>query len=163
MAHALSTQQSSQAAIRWSPVFVRLALGIPMLVSGIGKVFAVGPKSMGISDFAGFLASLGVPLPTISAWGVGFLELIGGVLLLVGLFVRVVGALVAVDMLVATVLAHLPSGYPVASNGIELTLTLTLIALALVASGPGTLSAERALFDRELLVSAFSRSRDVDR
>jgi putative oxidoreductase len=78
------------------------------------------------------------------------------------LFVRVTSALIAIDMFVATVLVHLPSGYPAASNGIELTLTLTLIALALVASGPGAFSVERALFDRELLVSDSPQSRGAD-
>uniref|UniRef100_UPI0006779CB5 DoxX family protein n=1 Tax=Halopiger djelfimassiliensis TaxID=1293047 RepID=UPI0006779CB5 len=120
-----------------------------MFVSGVGKVFAVGPKSMGISGFAGFLASVGVPLPTIAAWGVGLVELVGGIALLIGLAVRITGAVIAIDMLVATVLVHLPNGYPTSSNGIELTLTLSLIALALVASGPGALSVDRALFDTE--------------
>ncbi|WP_241768184.1 DoxX family protein [Haloferax sp. ATB1] len=129
--------------------FVRLALGIPMLISGVGKVLAIGPKPMGISGFAGFLTSLGVPFPTVAAWGVGLIELVGGLLLVVGVAVRVVSALIAVDMVVATVLYHLPNGYPAGSNGIELTLVLTLIAAALVLSGPGTLSVEHALFDQE--------------
>ncbi|MGB9955586.1 DoxX family protein [Haloferax prahovense] len=146
----METQQpTSEAATRWGLAFVRLALGIPMLISGVGKVLAIGPKPMGISGFAGFLTSLGVPFPTVAAWGVGLIELVGGLLLVVGVAVRVVSALIAVDMVVATVLYHLPNGYPAGSNGIELTLVLTLIAAALVLSGPGTLSVEHALFDQE--------------
>jgi putative oxidoreductase len=140
---------SNETATRWGPVLVRLALGIPMLVSGVGKVLGVGPKASGISGFAGFLSSLGVPLPTLAAWGVGLLELVGGALLLVGLFVRVMGALLTLDMLVATVLVHLPEGY----GGIELTLVLALIAGSLVLSGPGALSLERTLFQQELLAA----------
>lgn len=162
MAQTVSRQHPSETAAQWRPVLVRLALGIPMLISGVGKVFGVGPKPMGISGFTGFLASLGIPLPTIAAWGVGLLELVGGILLLAGLFVRVTSTLIAIDMLVATVFVHLPSGYPAASNGIELTLTLTLIALALVASGPGALSVEHALFGQELLVSDSPQSRGTD-
>lgn len=120
-----------------------------MVVSGVGKVLAVGPKASGISGFAGFLSSLGVPLPTLAAWGVGLLELVGGTLILLGLLVRVVGVLLAVNMLTATLLAHLPNGYADS----ELTFALALIALALVATGPGVLSLERAIFERELLVS----------
>ncbi|NEU56152.1 DoxX family protein [Halorussus sp. MSC15.2] len=123
-----------------------------MLVAGLGKVAGVGPKAMGIEGFSGFLSSLGVPLPTAFAWGVGLLELVGGLLLLAGLFVRVVGVLVALDMVVATVLVHLPNGYPAGDGGVELTLTLALVAVALALSGPGALSLERALFDRELAV-----------
>ncbi|WP_083851069.1 DoxX family protein [Halogranum rubrum] len=143
---------------RWGPVLVRLALGIPMVVSGVGKVLGVGPKATGISGFAGFLSSLGVPLPTLAAWGVGLLELVGGALLLVGLLVRVTGALVALDMFVATVLVHLPDGY----GGIELTLVLTLIAGSLVLSGPGALSLERALFERELFAGAVGQTARPD-
>lgn len=162
MAQTVSPQLSSETATRWSLPLFRLALGIPMLIAGVGKVFAVGPKPMGISGFAGFLASLGVPLPTIAAWGVGLVELVGGTLLLLGLAVRLASAVIAIDMLVATVLYHLPNGYPVTSNGIELTLTLTVIALALVLSGPGSLSIERALFDQEDPSPDSSRSRGTD-
>lgn len=158
----MSRQLLSETAAQWSPVFVRLALGIPMVISGVGKVFAIGSKAMGISGFAGFLASLGVPLPTIAAWGVGLLELVGGILLLVGLFVRIASVVIAINMLVATILYHLPNGYPVASDGIESTLTLSLIALALVVSGPGALSVEQALFDREDLPSDSSQSGSTD-
>jgi putative oxidoreductase len=158
-----SVELPSETVAQWSPVFIRLALGIPMLVGGVGKVFAIGPKPMGISGFAGFLASLGVPLPTIAAWGVGLLELVGGILLLAGLAVRVTGALMAINMLVATVLYHLPNGYAATSNGIELTLVLTLIAVALVLSGPGALSLEHALFDQEDRSLNSSQSRATDR
>lgn len=162
MAQTVLRQLPSETAARWSPVLVRLALGIPMLIAGVGKVFAIGPKPMGISGFAGFLASLGVPLPTIAAWGIGLVELVGGILLLVGLFVRIASAVIAIDMLVATVLYHLPNGYPASSDGIELTFTLSLIALALVLSGPGALSIERALFDQEDLPSDSPQSRGTD-
>lgn len=157
-----SRRLPSETAARWSPVLVRLALGIPILIAGVGKVFAIGPKPMGIPGFAGFLASLGVPLPTIAAWGVGLVELVGGILLLVGLAVRIASAVIAVDMLAATELYHLPNGYPASGAGIELTLTLSLIALALVLSGPGALSLEHALFDQEDVSPDSSQSRGAD-
>lgn len=158
-----STERPPETTARWSPVFIRLALGITMLVAGVGKVFAIGPKPMGISGFAGFLASLGVPLPTIMAWGVGLLELVGGILLLAGLAVRITGALIAIDMFVATVLYHLPNGYPATNGGIELTLVLALVAVALVLSGPGALSIEHTLFDQEDRTLDSSQSRATDR
>lgn len=152
----MTNNESTNGVARWSPVFVRLALAIPMVVSGAGKVFAVGPKSIGITGFEGFLMSLGIPLPTVMAWVVGALELVGGIMLIAGLFVRVAGALIAINMFAATVLVHLPNGYPTADGGIELTLTLTLIALAVVLSGPGALSLERILFGEELFPSGSS-------
>lgn len=162
MTQTVSRQQSSETAAQWGLALVRLALGIPMLIGGIGKIFGVGPKPLGISGFTGFLASLGVPFPTIAAWGVGLVELVGGILLLVGLAVRLASAVIAIDMLVATVLYHLPNGYPAASNGIELTLTLTLIAVALLLSGPGAFALEHALFNNKDRSADSSQSSATD-
>ena len=67
---------------------VRIALGIVFTVSGVGKVLGVGPKALGIDGFAQFLGGLGVSLPTAVVWAVGPLELVGRVLLLVGLLIR---------------------------------------------------------------------------
>ncbi|SIR72715.1 putative oxidoreductase [Haladaptatus litoreus] len=150
----MESQAQSRRWAVWSPIFIRLAMGIVFVVAGAGK-FGIGPKSTGsIAGFAGFLAQLGVPAPELFAWVVGLVELVGGILLLVGLFTRYVAVLIAVDMAVATLLVHLPNGFAVVNNGptgYEYTLTLTLIAISLVFSGPGALSLEHALFGRELL------------
>jgi len=159
--HMGSNSQLEKVA-QWSPVVIRLALAIPMVISGVGKVFNAGPKAMGITGFAGFLTNLGVPFPTVAAWGVGVLELVGGIMLLAGLFVRIVGVLITVNMLVATVLVHLPNGYPASNGGVELTLTLALIALAVVLNGPGTLSLEHTLFDGEIVSSNSGQSSQTD-
>jgi putative oxidoreductase len=140
---------ATQSGRRWTSesvglAFSRLALGIIFVVSGIGKVFAAGPKASGIEAFAGMLAQLGIPLPTLAAWGVGLLELVGGVFLLIGLLTRIVAALLAVDMAVATVLVHLPNGFVVTNGGYEYTLVLTLSAVGLALSGPGVISVKRA-------------------
>ncbi|RBI60789.1 DoxX family protein [halophilic archaeon] len=149
-----SHEQTSRWAV-WSPIFLRLAVGIVFVVAGAGKVFGLGPKSTGgIAGFAGFLAQLGVPAPELFAWIVGLVELVGGILLLVGLLTRYVAVLIAIDMAVATWLVHLPNGFAVVNNGptgYEYTMTLALIAISLVFSGPGALSLEHALFGRELL------------
>lgn len=112
----------------------------------------MGPRSTGgIGGFAGFLAQLGVPAPELVAWGIGFVELLGGLLILVGLFTRYAAALIAIDMAVATLLVHVPNGFAVSNGGYEYTLVLALIAVAFVLSGPGALSLEYALYGRERL------------
>lgn len=73
------------------------------------------------------------------------LELVGGILLLIRLLTRIVAALLAVDMAVATVLIHLPNGFVVLDGGYEYTLILLLSALGLALSGPGVISVKRAL------------------
>lgn len=144
--------------VQWNPVVLRLALGLVFVVSGVGKVFAVGPKASGIGGFSGMLADLGVPLATAVAVVIGFTELLGGILLLLGLFTRFVAAALAVVMIGATVLVHLPNGFVASEGGIEYTLVLSLVSIALVLSGPGALALEHALFDDELFVPTSTTS-----
>ncbi len=138
--------------MQWSPVVLRLALGIVFVVAGAGKVLEIGPKASGIAGFTDTLTGLGVPLPSLFAWSVGLLELVGGLLLLLGLLTRYTAAILAVIMAVATVLVHLPEGFVAGEGGIEYTLVLTLTSLSLALSGPGAASLERHLFDEELFV-----------
>ncbi|MDZ7687557.1 MAG: DoxX family protein [Halobacteriales archaeon] len=147
----MSPETRNNELARWGPTFARLALGIPLLVAGIGKIFAVGPKASGIEGFTGMLAGAGVPLPTVFAWLVGIIEVVGGALLLVGALVRVSALLGGVIMLAATVLIHIGNGYPTTEGGFELTLALFFVALSLVVSGPGRLSVEHDVLERELV------------
>jgi putative oxidoreductase len=57
-----------------------------------------------------------------------------------GVFVRLGAASIAVVMLGAIVLVHLPHGFDVNNGGIEYAMTQLLIALALLLAGPGTYS-----------------------
>lgn len=136
-----------QNTTRWGPLLIRLGLGVVMIVHGIGKLLGVGPSAMPISDFATTIAGLGLPAATALAWLVGVVEFGGGILLVAGLFVRYASIGVAINMLVATLLVHLPQGF----GGYEYTLVLFVMALSLVATGPGQLSLTDVLFDGEPL------------
>lgn len=92
-----------------------------------------------------------MPLPTVFAWLVGITEVVCGVLLPIGALVRVAGILVSVVMLSATVIVHIPNGYPTANGGFELTLALFFVGISLVVAGPGRLSVEHDLLERELV------------
>ncbi|MDQ2834389.1 MAG: DoxX family protein [Acidobacteriota bacterium] len=74
-------------------LLMRLVLALSMTVHGYQKVVPNGA----LHHFAHYVASLGLPywLGYVSA----FTELIGGVLLLLGLFTRLAAALVAINML----------------------------------------------------------------
>lgn len=148
----MSNVSSERIGVQLAPVVLRLALGIVFVVSGTGKVLGAGPKASGIGGFSEMLAGLGVPLPMVFAWLIGLAELLGGVLLLLGLFTRFAAAALAIVAIGATVLVHLPNGFVVSEGGFEYTLVLSLVSIALVLSGPGALALERALFDDELLV-----------
>jgi putative oxidoreductase len=127
----------------YNPFLLRLALGIVMVAHGADKIGGVG-------GFAGFLDSMGVPVAIVFAWIVTIVELGGGLLLLAGVLTRYVALLMAVDMAVATVLVHLPNGFFASDGGVELTLLLFLVSVALALQGAGPLSLERQLLGEEL-------------
>ncbi len=129
----------------WGPFLIRIAVGLVMTVHGAGKLFTVGPAAMPMSEFAGFLGGLGLPFASLLAWLVAVVELVGGLLVLLGLFTRITGLVLAVDMFVATVLVHLPEGY----SDSELTIVISLAALSLAASGAGKFSVDSVVLDRE--------------
>jgi putative oxidoreductase len=127
----------------YNPLLLRLALGIVMVAHGADKVG-------GVSGFAGFLDSMGIPIAIVFAWIVTVVELGGGLLILAGVLTRYAALLFAVDMAVASVLVHLPNGFWASDGGYELTLVLFLVAIALALQGAGPLSLERELLGEEL-------------
>jgi putative oxidoreductase len=134
------------SATAWSIVLVRLALGLVIFIHGVGKLLQIGPTATPPAEFTGFLASLGIPLPGLFTWIVALVETIGGLFILVGLLTRFAAAAVGIDMLVATLLVHVPEGFSVSNGGFEYTFVLFLLAVALVISGAGPkLSLDRAL------------------
>lgn len=80
------------------PTLARLTLGLVFATTGWGKLHRLG-------DVTAFFAELGIPFAALQAPFVAGLELVGGVLLLVGLGVRWVGAPLAVTMAVALLTA----------------------------------------------------------
>src|SRR5918993_3337075 len=98
---------------RYGLAILRIVLGIAMLVHGWSKL------SGGVDNGAGvFGGMLGVPAPGLIAWGVTIVELVGGILLVVGFLTQIVGILIALDMLGAILFAFLLRGAPfIAENG----------------------------------------------
>ena len=144
-----------------APTLVRVGVGSAMVVNGAGKVFGIGPRAVGIDAFAAYLASLGLPAPMFFSWAAALAEFGGGLLLLLGLFTRVAALFIAVTMLVAALLVHVPSGFPTTSVGTAYTIgeyTWVLIAtsVSLIISGPGRYSLERAVWGREWLPRRFA-------
>lgn len=140
----------------YGPLALRIGIGVVYFVHGIGKLFAIGPAAVGVTGFTGFLGSLGVPAPALFAWIVTLVEVVGGLAILLGVLTRYAAALVAVDALVATLIYHAPNGFVVTQNGFEFTLVNFFAALALVATGAGAYSLERAIRGEEWVPKQFS-------
>ena len=111
---------------------LRLALGILMLLHGIAK----------IKGGVGFLTPMvtGIGLPPWFAYGVYFGEVIGPILVIIGLFSRTGAFLIFANMVFAIVLVHLPELFTLGKQGgwaLELQGLFLFTALALVFMSPG--------------------------
>ncbi|MBA3430833.1 MAG: DoxX family membrane protein [Actinobacteria bacterium] len=100
----------------------------------------------GVSNFAGFLDSLSIPSPTVMAYLVTFLELVGGILILLGLITRFWSLLLAAQMVFTTILVKADVGLIVSdAPGAEIDLLFLATTLTLVFLGPGKFSLDYLL------------------
>ena len=124
----------------WATVPLRLATGIAFIGHGAQKVLGAfgGP---GLSKFASFPAPFSFMRPS-AAWmgAAAFGELIGGLLILLGLFTRVGAFLITCVML--TVIAGLQWPKFFSPEGMELALAFLGMALALLILGGGRASVD---------------------
>lgn len=124
------------------------SLGLLVLRVVVGAIFAAHGAQK-IFEFTlpgtiGSFAGMGVPLPEIAGPVVAFVELIGGILLILGLLTHPVAILLAIDMIVALVAVHLPAGLWVGDGGYEFVAVLGAAALALALTGAGRFSLDGA-------------------
>jgi putative oxidoreductase len=131
----------------WTPLPLRLALAAVFIAHGAGKVLGRfgGP---GLAKFTSYPAPFPFMRPGWLWMGVAaFAELIGGALVLLGLLTRVGAFLIFCTMLTAIIGVHLKGGF-FAPGGYEYPMTLAAVCLALLISGGGNASVDRALAGR---------------
>jgi putative oxidoreductase len=121
------------------------SLAIAILRVGAGLLF----MEHGVQKLFGFMGGFGSPgqtAPMASRFGVaGVLECGGGLLIVIGLFTRPIAIVLALEMVVAFSIGHLPrGGWPV-ENGGELALLYALIYVLLAAHGAGAFSVDERL------------------
>lgn len=87
-------------------IVLRIVVGLYMVAHGTTRA-AVGT----VDDFGGFLSSKGFPAGVLLAWGITCWEIVGGLTLASGHFVRLVAAGFALEHLFGIVLVHLPRGW----------------------------------------------------
>ena len=118
----------------------RLAIALLFVPAGWGKI-------MGFSGTVGYIASGGLPFPTLAALLAIVLEVGGGLALVVGLRTRWVALALALFTLVATVVFHAFWAAPAAQAHVQQLMFYKNIAvvgglLILAAVGPGAWSLE---------------------
>lgn len=116
-------------------LILRVVLGITFFVHGLDKFQG------GIENTAGWFASIG--LPGFLAYGVAVIELVGGILLIIGLASRVVSGLLAAVMIGAILKVKLAAGF---LGGYELDLALLAMAAVIAINGSKLLAVDQFLF-----------------
>jgi putative oxidoreductase len=139
--HSLSTLSleeptmiSETAGLKAGGTILRVALGAMWISHAWFKISAFG-----VAGFAGWLDSLG--LPGFMAGPVIGLELVGGILILAGLYARQVSILLLPVLAVAT-WVHLPNGliFSNANGGWEYPVFLIIASLVQALIGDGALA-----------------------
>jgi putative oxidoreductase len=116
-------------------LLLRVVLGVLILLHGIAKLKGGPGFVLGTVEKAG--------LPSVVAYGVYIGEVLAPLLLIAGLWTRIAAAIVAVNMLFAVYLVHVPQLGQLSDTGgwaLELQGMFFTAALALVLMGAGRYS-----------------------
>jgi putative oxidoreductase len=121
----------------WGP----RALGLLRIVAALLFMEHGAQKLLGFPPMSGDRA---MPELFSLIWLAGFLELVGGFLVLIGLFTRPVAFLLSGEMAFAYWIGHAPSSIYPALNGGDAAILYCFIFLYLAVAGPGAYSIDRA-------------------
>ncbi|MBV8071288.1 MAG: DoxX family protein [Acidobacteriaceae bacterium] len=115
-------------------LLIRIAAAAAFIYHGSAILFGAfgGP---GPQKFAAF-----IHVPVVLGYLVGLGQFLGGLALLFGIFTRIAAAVLAVIMLGAIFLVHLPHGFDIGKGGSEYAFAQLCISLALLLAGPGVYS-----------------------
>jgi putative oxidoreductase len=113
----------------------------PLLLSALRIVTGLLLLQHGTTKYLGFPATEMSGVPPFTMGGIaGMLELVGGILLIIGLFTRPVAFILSGMLAVAYFVAHAPQGFFPILNGGELAALYCFVLLYIAAAGAGPLS-----------------------
>lgn len=123
-------------------LIARIILGVVLIAHGWQKF-----NEWTIAGTTDAFTGMGVPAAGIAAPIAAAIELVGGILILIGLITRIAAALVALQMVGAGIWGgHFSSGVMVTENGWELVMVIAAVAVILLAAGPGQYAADNFIF-----------------
>ncbi len=118
---------------------VRVVIGYILLMHGWGKI------NTGITGITGFMAKNGLVPGELFAGAAMFLETVGAVCIIIGLFTRFFAAALAIELGIAFLVVHMPKGFAAAQGGFEYVLLLGIVMFAIAIRGGGPYSVDRAI------------------
>jgi putative oxidoreductase len=115
-------------------VLLRVACALPVLYHGSAILFGAfgGPGPQGFAAYLHF--------PAIFGYLVGLAQFAGGLAILLGALQRIGSVCIVIVMIGAIYRVHLPHGYDIGKGGMEFALSVLLVALGLLLTGPGDYS-----------------------
>lgn len=123
---------------------LRIALGLVFMWHGYDKVFVKGPDAI-----SGFLASLGIPAPSIMVYLLSYGELVGGFLLILGALTFWVSLAHVTIAAVALFAVHFPNGFFVSDGGYEFIMLIGTGSFFFLTAGPGKYAVDSMLGSRK--------------
>jgi len=115
----------------YGPTVLRIVTGIIFALHGWQKV------GFGLPQVAGMLEGMGFMLPFVFAVLLIAAELVGGIMLILGLFTRLAAKSLVIVSLVALFVVHLPNGFFMNTGGYEYILLLLAASVSLMLTGGG--------------------------
>lgn len=126
----------------WGMTVLRIPIGAIFIGHGLPKFGYLGGG--GLEGTAGFLASLGLPMPMLMAWLVALSETVGGAFLIIGFLTRLSAFTLVISMLVAIFMVHWSNGF-LGQGGYQWALALCAASAALMLDGAGPASVDKAM------------------
>lgn len=125
--------------LEWlGPLLVRLTIGLVFAASGWGKLH-------NLDGVTRFFEALGIPAPAAQAAFVSTVELVAGIMLMVGLLTRVAALFLIGVMAVALWTAKLPELHGIVDLAGTVELAYLVAFVWLVVAGPGTVSLDHVI------------------
>ncbi|RLA70163.1 MAG: DoxX family protein [Epsilonproteobacteria bacterium] len=126
-----------------------LSLLLARLAVAYGFYDPAMQKWSDIGSVATWFESMGIPFPTLNAYMAASTEILGVILLTLGLFTRLISIPLMVIMVVAITTVHLGHGFSAGDNGFEIPLYYMLFLALFASLGAGKLSLDHLLFGEE--------------
>lgn len=119
-------------------LFIRLILAYGFFKPAIMKI-------KDISIIAEWFKSINIPFPVLSAYLATGTEILGVVLLTLGLFSRFISIPLIITMFVAIIAVHWENGFDAGENGFEIPLYYIIMLFTLIVYGSGKISLDYLL------------------